>query len=171
VDTAGIDVNVVAESADPEGVRHLAHIAERLDLFELRATAEASRSGDPEVPDDALARARHGLALMLDFDDAPLPWGAMVDLARGFPSLPLILLGAGAARDRALPAVLDHTLNLLVATGSGDIAQLVDTFGPHRFVWTAGASEPTAPPPGLHESVLHGNARALAAGDYAGSHL
>jgi hypothetical protein len=77
---------------------------------------------------------------------------------RADPSLPLILVGADAAWDR-------------VATGSGNIAQPVDTFGAHRFVWTAGTRGPSAPPPDLHQSVRHGNARALAAGDYAGSHL
>jgi len=57
MDRAGIDVNVVAESADAAGVRHLAELGERLDLLEFWATAGASRSGHPEGPDDALARA------------------------------------------------------------------------------------------------------------------
>ncbi len=229
----GIDVNVVAGSVDPAAVQRLASVGERVGLRKLWLTAAASRSGDPEHPDDALTQAcevipsvahipvlvpptglprayeralkitsgrahrvirlcpathdyplldwvvapipelcaRHGVALMLDFDDNSVPWGAVVDFARRFPSVPLIALGAEIGSDRAAPAVLDRTLNLLLTIGSGDISQLVETFGHHRFVWSGGSAEPTAPPRGLSEPVVAGNAEALAGGLYARAHL
>jgi hypothetical protein len=233
VGRVGIDVNMVIGSVDPRDVQRLASAGERAGLLGLWVTAEASRSTDPERPDDALIDAceaipalvpvpvlvpptgfprahsravelmsggahrvvrlcpvthgyplldwvvspipelcaRHGVALMLDFDAGPVPWGGVVDFARMFPSLPLITLGADVARDRALPAVLDHALNLLMATGSDDIEYLTATFGHHRFVWSGGSSEPTAPCRGLPEAIASGNAEALWAGSYAGAHL
>jgi hypothetical protein len=233
VEPRGIDVNMIVTAVGASDVDRLAAAAERAGVLRLWATPEASRSGDPEPHDDALARAaatssvidplpvlvpptgrprdyarsleliahgghrvvrfcplahgyplldwileplpelcaRHGAAIVLDFEGGSVAWGPVADFARAFPSVPVVVVGADVARDRSVPAVLDRTLNVVLTVASDGAPELIETFGAHRFVWSAGSSEPVAPPPDLPEPVAGGNAAALAAGLYAGAHL
>jgi hypothetical protein len=109
--------------------------------------------------------------MLLDFAGGRVPWGPVADLARAFPSVPVVVVGADLVRDRSLPAVLDRTLNVVATVAAEGATDLIETFGAHRFVWSACSSEPQAPPPDLPEPVAGGNAAALAAGLYAGAHL
>jgi hypothetical protein len=233
VEPRGIDVNVIAEAVDASDVQRLATAAERAGVLRLWVTARASRGGDPEVHDNALASAaaessvidalpvlvpptglrreyarsleliadspyrvvrfcplahgyplldwileplpelcaRYGVAMLLDFEGGSVPWGPVSDFAREFPSVPVVVVGADVVRDRSVPAVLDRTSNVVVTLASEGATDLIEAFGAHRFVWSAGSSEPLAPPPDLPEPVAGENAAALAAGRYARAHL
>jgi len=127
---------------------------------------------------------RAGMAVVLDFAPEPVPWPALVDFARTFPTLALVVVGTAVDEDRTLPAALDATPNLLFAVGRSTseeaLGQLCATFGQHRFVFGSdGDGDPSAVPAAIasaldeqaRDAVLHENAAALAAGTYADTFL
>lgn len=130
--------------------------------------------------------AREHLALLLDFGADPVPWRDVVDLARAFPAVPLVVLAGDTDSDRTIPAVLDSTANVVVELSRlravEVLVRLVTLFGAHRFVWGSGGSAAaTAVLPAIADAgdlspddraaVLHGNAGALGSGAYAGMFL
>ncbi len=74
---------------------------------------------------------RDGITLVLDFAPGTIPWRDVVPFARGFPTVPMVVLGVDLESDHVAPAALDATANLILHVADGaDVA----TFGPHRFV-------------------------------------
>jgi hypothetical protein len=128
--------------------------------------------------------ARGRMALVLDFATDRVPWRDVADLARAFPALPLVVLGGRLGDERAIPAVLDATANVVVELSrvrdAGALAHLAGVFGAHRFVWGSGGSDQAgrlrsalaaALEPDAGAGVLGDNARALADGTYVEAYL
>jgi hypothetical protein len=87
---------------------------------------------------------REGLALVLDFDPAPVPWADVVRFARTFPAVPMLVLGVDLEADRAAPAALDATANVVLHVEDvPELAPLIETFGAHRFVGPHGETAAT----------------------------
>jgi hypothetical protein len=127
---------------------------------------------------------RERMALLVDLAPDPVDWQELTEFARAFPSLPLLVLGTAPGGDRALPAALDRTANVVVEAGPGTdvdaLVDLVDSFGPHRFAWGSGAGDAGFAARGRIEAalsdddrdaVLGGTAAALADGSYGERHL
>lgn len=120
---------------------------------------------------------RAGRALLVELEQAPLPWDEVVRLARAYPSLPLVLVGPRVGEDLALPAALEATTTVLVALGHAAgvdaVAAAVARFGAHRFV----LAQPTALAAlaqldeAARDEVACGNAEALAQGTWGGRFL
>jgi hypothetical protein len=126
----------------------------------------------PEICD------RHKAALLLDLDGERPPWSELVAFARRFPCLPMVLLATDLEHERAAPAALDATANLLLqlSVRCPLRSYLLATFGPSRFVYGSGHFHQSELPDGLtvlpdvddpEEAALGDTARALATGTYA----
>ncbi len=110
----------------------------------------------PEVLD------RDGWALGVDPGDSrPYPWEPLVALARRYPALPVVALGAPLG-DRTAMRALDSTGNLLLAVAGGlddraltALALVVRQAGAHRVVAGSGARSGAPPlPTGLDTDAL-----------------
>jgi hypothetical protein len=121
---------------------------------------------------------RHDLTLLIDLDSERPRWSEVVGFARRFPRVPMVLLATRLEHERAAPAALDATPNLLLqlTATSPEIAHLVDTFGAARFVCGSRSGDetelktvPELPPldQTAREALLVRNAQALADGTYA----
>ena len=126
----------------------------------------------PEICD------RHKVALLLDLDSERPLWTELVTFARRFPCLPMVLLATGLEHERAAPAALDATANLILqlSVRSTLRSYLLATFGPSRFVYgSVHGHQPALPGsstvlPEVHdaeEAALGDTATALATGTYA----
>ena len=129
--------------------------------------------------------AREGLALVLDFEPDSVRWEETVAFARGYPSLPMVVLDAMIGEDRALAAALDSAPNLVVHLGRlrslEDLVRLADVFGSSRFVWGSSSRPGATAPKSIVEgeqlgedgraAILGGNAQALMDGTYAEAFL
>jgi hypothetical protein len=87
--------------------------------------------------------AREDVAVVLEFEPAPIAWDDVVRFARAFPTVPMVVAGVSLARDSAAPAALDVAANLVlqVVAPDGDdagLARLLELFGPHRFIVSDG---------------------------------
>jgi predicted TIM-barrel fold metal-dependent hydrolase len=106
----------------------------------------------------------------------------VVEFARAFPGLPVVVLGVELGTDRAVPAALDAAPNVVCAVADirtpEGLARLCETFGSGRFVYGSGEGatstsalasirEAKALTDEARAAVLHGNADALAHGRYA----
>ena len=84
---------------------------------------------------------REGLAVVLDFAPDAVPWRDVVELARFYPRLPLVVLGVELGTDRSVPAVLDAAPNVICAVAqvrsSEYLARLCELHGASRFVWAS----------------------------------
>lgn len=129
---------------------------------------------------------REGLAVVLDFAPDPVPWRDVVELARVYPTLPLVVLGVELGADRSVAAVLDTAPNVICAVAdlrsARHLARLCELFGASRFVCgsdgrgdrarvfdaIAGSADLADDTRG---AVLEANAEALAHGRYADTFL
>lgn len=88
---------------------------------------------------------RENLGLAIDYQGAPIPWDDVVRFSRGYPGLPMVLVGASIGADGVIPAALEAAPNLILelsaAPGGETLARLVDRFGAHRFTERADAIE------------------------------
>ncbi len=122
---------------------------------------------------------RDGWALAVDPGaDGPYPWVELVELARCYPGLPFVAVGA-PFDDRTARAALDATANLVLETSRvvdggqrSVLAAAMRSAGPHRFVFgSAGTARTTVPiRRGLSsselEALLAGTADALGGGTW-----
>jgi hypothetical protein len=126
---------------------------------------------------------RYDLALLIDFDLQQPMWQEVVEFARSFPRVPMVLLAEALDRDPVAAAALDVTANLLLqlTPDCHSVSHLVSIFGPARFVHGTGhrplpdSGDVWASLEGLRDddrhAVLVGNAQLLADGAYAGTFL
>jgi hypothetical protein len=126
---------------------------------------------------------RYDLALLIDFDLQQPMWQEVVEFARAFPRVPMVLLAEALDRDPVAGAALDATANLLLqlTPDCTSASHLLSIFGPGRFV--CGTGHRPVPDPGNvwaslddlrdedRHAVLAGNAQLLADGAYAGTFL
>lgn len=124
---------------------------------------------------------REGLALALDYWGADAPdWVEVVEFARAYPPLPMVLLGRSLLNELAAPAALEAAPNLIVETSEfcPRLCDLVSEFGAHRFIYGSGAFAATAnqaaPAPAedvAAERILVENARELESGRWREDYL
>jgi len=80
---------------------------------------------------------RERLGLAIDYRGAGIPWDDVVRFSRGYPGLPMILIGAAIGTDAVIPAALDVAPNLILERPANleaaTLGRLVDRFGAHRF--------------------------------------
>ncbi len=124
---------------------------------------------------------RENLTLAIDYQDAELPWDDVVRFARAFPAVPMVMVGPAVGEDRAIPAALDVSANLVIELSCllkwHLLPPLVERFGAHRFVYGSGRRDAWEELPAeafddsVRSALLSGTADAIDAGTWQETHL